>query len=127
MGTNLGWGGGQALVQKRGQMSDGGIGKIFAGWGDPQSPQEKTLGTMNINWLLSHFFVLFCFVLFCFFCLFVLKRGKADAVWAMAVPMALPWTFICVKDCMYSSSHHRVSKTYNLCMRVEEMVACNCA
>ena len=36
-------GGGQALVQKRGQVSDGGIGKIFAGWGDPQSPQEKTL------------------------------------------------------------------------------------
>ena len=27
---------GQALVQKRGQVSDGGIGKIFAGWGDPQ-------------------------------------------------------------------------------------------
>ena len=27
---NLGWGGGQALVQKRGQVSDGGgIGKIF--------------------------------------------------------------------------------------------------
>ena len=39
-GTNLGWGG-QALVQKRGQVSDGGIDKIFAGWGDPQSPQEK--------------------------------------------------------------------------------------
>ena len=36
-------GGGQALVQKRGQVSDGGIGKIFAGWGDPHSPQEKTL------------------------------------------------------------------------------------
>ena len=34
-------GGGQALVQKRGQVSDGGIGKIFAGWGTPQSPQEK--------------------------------------------------------------------------------------
>ena len=35
-------GGGQALVQKRGQVSDGGIGKIFAGWGGtPQSPQEK--------------------------------------------------------------------------------------
>ena len=25
----------QALVQKRGQVSDGGIGKIFAAWGDP--------------------------------------------------------------------------------------------
>ena len=36
-------GGGQALVQKRGQVSDGGgIGKIFAGWGDPPvPPQEK--------------------------------------------------------------------------------------
>ena len=34
-GTNLGWGG-QALVQKRGQVSDGGIDKIFAGWGTPQ-------------------------------------------------------------------------------------------
>ena len=36
-------GGGQALVQKRGQVSDGGggIGKIFAGWGDPPVPQEK--------------------------------------------------------------------------------------
>ena len=34
--------GGQALVQKRGQVSDGGgIGKIFAGCGDPQFPQEK--------------------------------------------------------------------------------------
>ena len=32
----------QALVQKRGQVSDGeGIDKIFAGWRDPQSPQEK--------------------------------------------------------------------------------------
>ena len=36
-------GGGQALVQKRGQVSDGGIGKIFAGWGDPPVglPPEK--------------------------------------------------------------------------------------
>ena len=25
----------QALVQKWGQVLDGGIGKIFAGWGDP--------------------------------------------------------------------------------------------
>ena len=33
-------GGGQALVQKRGQVSDGGIDKIFAGCGPPQ---EKTL------------------------------------------------------------------------------------
>ena len=34
-------GGEQALVQKRGQVSDGGIGKIFAGWGDPPSPPRK--------------------------------------------------------------------------------------
>ena len=34
-------GGGQALVQKRGQLSNGGIGKIFVGWGDSQSPPEK--------------------------------------------------------------------------------------
>ena len=34
-------GGGQALVQKRGQVSDGGIGKIFAGWGDPPVPPGK--------------------------------------------------------------------------------------
>ena len=36
-------GGGQALVQKRGQVSDGGggIGKIFAGWGDPPVPPRK--------------------------------------------------------------------------------------
>ena len=41
--TSAGGGGGQALVQKRGQVSDGGgIGKIFAGWGGPPSPpQEK--------------------------------------------------------------------------------------
>ena len=32
-GTSVGWGG-------------GGIGKIFAGWGDPQSPQEKTLESL---------------------------------------------------------------------------------
>ena len=32
-------GGGQALVQKQGQVSDGGIDKIFTGWGDP--PGEK--------------------------------------------------------------------------------------
>ena len=34
-------GGRQALVQKWGQVSDGGIEKISAGWGDSQSPQEK--------------------------------------------------------------------------------------
>ena len=36
-------GGGQAFVQKWGQVSDGGgIGKIFAGWGGPhQSPPGK--------------------------------------------------------------------------------------
>ena len=41
-------GGGQALVQKRGQVSDGGIGKIFAGWGGP--PRKKTL----IGWPKLH-------------------------------------------------------------------------
>ena len=40
---SLGWGGGQALVQKRGQVSDRGIDKIFAGWGDPSPPGKKTL------------------------------------------------------------------------------------
>ena len=35
--TSAGWG--QALVQKRGQVSDGGIGKIFVGWGTPNPPQ----------------------------------------------------------------------------------------
>ena len=36
-------GGGQALVQKRGQVSDGGDWQNFAGWGDPPvpPPQEK--------------------------------------------------------------------------------------
>ena len=37
---NLSWGGDQALVQKRGQVSDEGIGKIFAG-GDSQSPMKE--------------------------------------------------------------------------------------
>ena len=41
--TSAGGGGKQALVQKRGQVSDGEIDKIFAGWGDPPSPQKKTL------------------------------------------------------------------------------------
>ena len=40
-------GGEQALVQKPGQMSDGGIGKIFAGWGDPQYPQVKKPCAVN--------------------------------------------------------------------------------
>ena len=31
-------GGGQALVQKREQVSDGGVDKSFAGWGDPSPP-----------------------------------------------------------------------------------------
>ena len=31
------------MVQTRGQVSDGGIDKIFAVWGNHQSPQEKTL------------------------------------------------------------------------------------
>ena len=42
-------GGGQALAQKRGQVSDGGIDNIFAGWGDPQSPQEKPWSTPLIK------------------------------------------------------------------------------
>ena len=39
--------GGQALVQKWGQVLDGGIDKIFAGWGDPQSP--TLLPVFNLN------------------------------------------------------------------------------
>ena len=38
-------GGGQALVQKQGQLSDGGIDKIFAGLGDHQ---EKTLSSESV-------------------------------------------------------------------------------
>ena len=34
-------GGGQALVQKRGQVLDGGIGKNFARWGEPPVPPGK--------------------------------------------------------------------------------------
>ena len=42
---NLGWGGGQTLVQKRGQVLDGGGGGLtkFSLDGGPPSPQEKTL------------------------------------------------------------------------------------
>ena len=41
---NLGGGGRQALVQKWGQVSDGGIDKIFARWGGtPSPPGKKTL------------------------------------------------------------------------------------
>ena len=50
LGTNLGWGG-QTLVQKRGQVSDrGGIGKIFAGWGEPPSPpfRKKPCSTIVV-------------------------------------------------------------------------------
>ena len=36
-------GGGQALVQKRGQVSDGGIDNIFARWGDPHPLRKKIL------------------------------------------------------------------------------------
>ena len=39
--TSAGGGGEQALVQKQGQVSDGGIGKIFAGWGDLPVPPGK--------------------------------------------------------------------------------------
>ena len=42
-------GGGQALVQKRGQVSDGGIGKIFTGWGDPPVPPRKKTLTCYTN------------------------------------------------------------------------------
>ena len=34
-------GGGQALVQKRGKVLDGGIGKMFARWGDPPVPPPE--------------------------------------------------------------------------------------
>ena len=34
-------GGGQALVEKRGQVSDGGLTKFLPDGIDPQSPQEK--------------------------------------------------------------------------------------
>ena len=41
-------GGGQALVQKWGQVSDGGgIGKIFAGWGTPVLPKNNPSWTNN--------------------------------------------------------------------------------
>ena len=40
MGRTLA-GGGQALVKKTGTSVDGGIDKIFARWGDPQSPWEN--------------------------------------------------------------------------------------
>ena len=42
-------GGEQALVQKQGQVSDGGggIGKIFARWGGPPVPQEKNPEQQN--------------------------------------------------------------------------------
>ena len=53
-------GGGQALVQKRGQVSDGGggIGKIFAGWGGPPSPppRKKTLLLIKINSHIKKYF-----------------------------------------------------------------------
>ena len=43
-GTNLSWGG-QALVQKRGQVSDGGDCQNFRRMGGPPSPpRKKTLG-----------------------------------------------------------------------------------
>ena len=44
--------GGQALVQKRGPVSDGGIDNIFAGWG-PSVPQEKTLRSHAVNILVG--------------------------------------------------------------------------
>ena len=40
----MGGGEGQALVQKWGQVLDGGIDKIFARWGDPYSPRKKPCG-----------------------------------------------------------------------------------
>ena len=45
-GHTLAGGGGQALVQKQGQVSDRGIDKIFAGWGkDPPVPPGKKPST----------------------------------------------------------------------------------
>ena len=48
-GTNLGWGG-QALVQKRGQVSDGGDWQNFCRMGDPPvpPPQEKKPWFMSL-------------------------------------------------------------------------------
>ena len=43
---NLGWGG-QALVQKRGQVSDGGIDKISPDGGDPPVPPAKNPGACS--------------------------------------------------------------------------------
>ena len=40
-------GGGQALVQKRGQVSDGGLTK-FSPDGGPPSPQKKTLISIDV-------------------------------------------------------------------------------
>ena len=40
-GTKLSWGGEQVLVQKWGQVSDGGIDKIFVGWGTASPPWKK--------------------------------------------------------------------------------------
>ena len=45
---NLDWGG-QALVQKRGQVSDGGIDKIFARWGTPPVPPGKKPWVLGSN------------------------------------------------------------------------------
>ena len=45
-GRTSAWGGGQALVQKRGHVSDRGIDKIFAGFS--QSSQEKNPGSLLI-------------------------------------------------------------------------------
>ena len=43
LGTNLGWGGVTSLGPKVDTSVGWGIDKIFAGWGTPKSPQEKTL------------------------------------------------------------------------------------
>ena len=52
--TSTGGGGGQALVQKWGQVSDGGIDNIFAGWGTPippgKTPAELTSFQMSATW-----------------------------------------------------------------------------
>ena len=45
-------GGEQALVQKQGQVSDGGIGKIFADGGTPPVPPEKNPGTFSKSMVL---------------------------------------------------------------------------
>ena len=52
-GTNLGGGGGDKPWSKNGDKCrmGGGIGKIFAGWGDPQSPPEKNPALISTQFI----------------------------------------------------------------------------